>query len=81
MNTFMDHKGIKFELLINEPPVKLAGRGWAHCAQLIGKYERDQLKDLIGCVLWGEPVIGVESFAISNQTNKRIAFLLREKKW
>jgi hypothetical protein len=81
MNATMDYKGIKFELLMNEPPIKLAGRGWVHCAKIVGKCERDQLKDLIGCTLWGEPIIGVESFALSNQTNKNIGLLLREKKW
>lgn len=81
MNTIMEHKGIRFEVLMNEQPTLLVGRGWVHLARLIGRYNRTQLRDLVGMELWGDPVLAVESFAIENQVDRPIGLLLANKKW
>lgn len=81
MNTSVTHKGIEFELLMNEPPSYINNIGWVHPAKLVGSYERDQLQDLIGLQLWGSPVLAVESYAVFNQTDRPISLLLNEKKW
>ncbi len=81
MNNIVTHKGITFEFDLNASPIYLAGRGWAHNARLVGTYERGQLKDLLGLELWGSPVLGVESFCISDQSDRPIGLLLNEKKW
>lgn len=81
MNNFIEHKNIKLNLLFSEQPTEIKGKGWAHPAQIVGHAVRDQLQDLLSLILWGEPVIAVESFAVVNQTDKPISLLLKSKKW
>jgi hypothetical protein len=81
MNSSVTHNDITFTLDMDEPPCYLKDRGWVHLGQLVGTYDRDQLKDLLGLKLWGSPILGIESFAVCSQANGPIGILLDSKKW
>lgn len=82
MDTLVEFENIKIELMMNDAPIELTGRGWAHPAKVIGQATRTDLEKMIQkLTLWGCPVLAVESHAVENQTNKPISLLLEKKFW
>lgn len=72
------------EFNINGIVFKLTGesfnvsRGTIYAAKLACKCNRDNLNQLIGHTLNGKKILGIESFAIYNQSYKDIGILLGE---
>jgi len=81
IDRYITHSGIILELKLEEFPLELEGRGWIHFAKVVGKATIDDLKKFKGVMINDEPILGVETFMIHNQTNMNIGLLLKTKKW
>ncbi len=82
MQTYLTHNGIAIDLMMNESPVYIAGRGYVHFAELMTEVKTEDLKKLIGLNLWGEEVRGVEYFATSHQpVSRKIGLLMNKQVW
>lgn len=64
-----------------EAVIELKGRGWLHPAKIAGRCTRTQLNKLIGNKFNGDPILGIESFAVEDQTNRGIGILTKQKHW
>lgn len=72
---------ISFYIDVHDEPHYIKDRGYTHSARLVGDYTRTDLKRLAGAEIAGQRIIGVESFAVENQSNKQIGLLTKEKLW
>ncbi len=82
MDTSVSHEGIELNLETYEAPFEIKGRGWVHVATLRKSTTRTELAKLLTLTLWGDKVLGVESFAIEMQNSgQKIGLLLPRKMW
>lgn len=82
MNTLVNMGELKFDLLMTHSPTEVSGRGWLHPAKMECECTRADLSRLlVGAKIWNQEILGIESFAVEDQSFKTISILLGKKMW